>query len=251
MYSALKFSPENTKISKKIINVLLTMLLVFALSLTASAFADYEKDVSKKLYSDLDQKYEISDFSSESLEYKTLKKLESNIVKKAFRNSEFKVHHVEDKMINAYYIGDGNIMLFEGLLKQLKTEDQLAALIAHEMGHGIEKHMTEDMKRNTGLTVLNLLFNHFTDNEYQTVTNIAHNLINNGFSRDQEEEADKYAVDLMLRSGYNPEGLLDLMRIFKDNSSNPRFLEFMQTHPAPESRIEYLEEYIAEKKSDS
>ena len=247
----LKFSPEYTGINKKIINVLVSVFLVFALSLSASAFADYEKDVSKELYSDLDQKYEINDFSSESLEYKTLKKLENNVTKKGFKNSEFKVHHVEDEMINAYYIGNGNIMLFEGLLDQLNTEDQLAGLIAHEMGHGIEKHMTEDMRRNTGLTVLNLLFNHFTDNEYQTVTNIAHNLINNGFSREQEEEADKYAVDLMLRSGYDPQGLIALMRIFKENSNNPRFLEFMQTHPAPESRIEYLEEYIAEKKSDS
>jgi predicted Zn-dependent protease len=142
-------------------------------------------------------------------------------------------------------------MLFEGLLQQLNTEDQLAGLIAHEIGHAVEEHLTEDLERNLGLSILNLLFNHFTDNEYQTMTNVAQNLIANGYSREQEEESDIYAVDLMLRSGYDPDGLVELMKIFKENSNNFKLLEFTQTHPIPESRIDYLEDYIAEKKAGS
>jgi predicted Zn-dependent protease len=153
-------------------------------------------------------------------------------------------------LINAYYIGNGNIMLFEGLLQKLNTEDQLAGLIAHEIGHAVEEHLTEDLERNLGLSILNLLFNHFTDNDYQTMTNVAQNLIANGYSREQEEESDIYAVDLMMRSGYDPDGLIELMKIFKENSNNFKLLEFTQTHPIPESRIDYLEEYIAEKKSE-
>ncbi|MFP4372304.1 MAG: M48 family metallopeptidase [Halanaerobium sp.] len=229
--------------------VFMTFLIILISLSSASAFSDYEKDVADRLYEDLNQEYRITEFKENSLEYETLNRLEANIVNKKFKNEEFKIHHIDDQVINAYYIGAGNIMLFEGLLQKLNTEDQLAGLIAHEMGHAVEEHLTEDLERNLGLSLLNILFNQFTDNEYQTMTNVAQNLIANGYSREQEQESDIYAVDLMLRSGYDPDGLVELMKVFKENSNNFKLLEFTQTHPIPESRIEYLEEYIAEKKS--
>lgn len=237
--------------SKKIFIISITLSLLIFLSFPTVAFSDYEKDVASKLYENLEQEYEISEFDQQSLEYKTLKKLEANIINKKFRNEEFKLHHIDDKLINAYYIGDGNIMLFEGLLQKLNTEDQLAGLVAHEMGHAVEEHLTEDLERNMSLSILNILFNHFTENDYQLMTNIAQNLIANGYSREQEQESDIYAVDLMLRSGYDPDGLIELMKIFKENSHNVKLLEFTQTHPIPESRINYLQKYIAQKKSES
>jgi len=229
----------------------MTFLIILTAFSSASAFSDYEKDVADRLYEDLDQEYRITEFKENSLEYQILKRLEANVVNNKFKNETFKVHHIDDQLINAYYIGAGNIMLFEGLLQKLNNEDQLAGLIAHEMGHAVEEHLTEDLERNLGLSVLNILFNHFTDNEYQTMTNVAQNLIANGYSREQEQESDIYAVDLMMRSGYDPNGLVGLMKIFKENSNNFKLLEFTQTHPIPESRIEYLEEYIADKKSQS
>ncbi|MEC9490750.1 MAG: M48 family metallopeptidase [Halanaerobiales bacterium] len=237
--------------SNKFLIVVLTVFLVTTAAFTASAFSKYEEDVAARLYDDLEQEYRITEFKAGSLEYKTLQRLEANIIKSGFKDEEFKLHHIHDQLINAYYIGNGNIMLFEGLLQKLKTEDQLAGLVAHEIGHAVEEHLTEDLERNLGLSILNLLFNHFTDNEYQTMTNIAQNLIANGYSREQEQESDIYAVDLMMRSGYDPQGLIELMKIFKENSNNFKLLEFTQTHPIPESRIEYLEDYIAQKRSNS
>jgi Zn-dependent protease with chaperone function len=238
-------------ISKKLCIIVITVFLVMFFSFSTAAFSDYEKDVAEKIYKDLDQEYKITKFNENTREYKILKRLEHNIINRKFRNEEFKLHHIDDKLINAYYIGDGNIMLFEGLLQELSTEDQLAGLIAHEMGHAVAEHLTEDLERNMSLSILNLLFNHFTENDYQLMTNIAQNLIANGYSREQEQESDIYAVDLMLRSSYDPEGLIELMKIFKESSQNVKLLEFTQTHPIPDSRIEYLEEYIAAKKSQT
>lgn len=236
-----------TKIFVVILTVILISIFTFS---TASAFSKYEQGVAARLYEDLNQEYRITEFKAGSLEYETLKRLEANIIRSKFKNEEFKVHHIDDQLINAYYIGDGNIMLFGGLLQKVNTEDQLAGLVAHEMGHAVEEHLTEDLERNLGLSILNILFNHFTDNQYQTMTNAAQNLIANGYSREQEQESDIYAVDLMLRSGYDPDGLVELMKIFKENSNNFKLLEFTQTHPIPDSRIYYLEKYIAEKKSN-
>lgn len=233
---------------KLIVSALFLILLVFLIfSAETAAFSDYEQDAAKELYQDLEKQYQIEEFSAQSSEYRTLKRLENSIVHKKFKDSNFKIHHVKDELVNAYYIGDGNIMLFEGLLQKLNSETQLAALIAHEMGHAVNEHLTEDLQRNLGLSVLNLLFNHFTDNEYQTISSVAQNLIANGYSREQEEESDIYAVDLMMRSSYNPEGLVELMEIFKENSNSVKLLEFTQTHPIPESRIEYLKNILLKK----
>lgn len=242
---------EKSKIShKKLILInLIIFLLISTFFSTASAFSEYEKEAAVKLYQDLSQKYKITKFKEKSSEYQTLNKLENNITKNQFKNAKFELHYINDELINAFYIGDGNIMLFKGLLQKIDTESQLAGLIAHEMGHAVSEHMTETLERNTGLSILNILFNHFTDNEYQTLTNVTHNLIANGYSREQEQEADIYAAKLMMRSGYDPQGLVELMKIFKENSHSVKLLEFTQTHPIPESRIEYLEDYISKEEA--
>lgn len=234
--------------SKELFVISLTLFLVILFSFSISAFSDYEQDAASKLYKDLAEDYQITKFSHQSSEYQILQKLEANIVNRKFRNEEFKLHHIDDKLINAFYIGDGNIMLFEGLLQKLQTEDQLAGLIAHEMGHAVKEHLTEELERNMSLSILNILFNHFTENQYQLMVNTAQNLIAKGYSREQEEESDLFAVDLMLRSGYDPEGLIELMKIFNEDSNDLKLLEFTQTHPMPKSRIKYLQEYIADQK---
>lgn len=228
---------------------ILSFVFSLALIQSTAAFSDYEQKTAANVYQQLQKEYQIRDFQDSSAAEQILTKLTKNITNSEFKDAEFKLHYVDDKIINAYYIGDGNIMIFAGLLKELNNNNQLAGIIAHEMGHAVNKHLSEDMKHNLGLSLLNILFNHFTENQYQQMTNITQNLIENGFSRDQEKEADLYAVDLMMRSGYNPDGLIELMQIFKRNSNNSKLLEFTQTHPIPESRIEYLEDYIKDKQS--
>lgn len=232
------------KFKKICLIFILSILIASSFINPVLAFSDYEQDVAQRIYQDLAQQYRIKEFEQNSLEYKTLKKLEANIIHPKFKEEEFRLHYIDDKLINAYYIGDGNIMIFRGLLEKLESEAQLAALISHEMGHAVNEHLSEDLERNLGLSLLNLLFNHFTDNQYQTITNIAQNLIANGYSREQERESDIYGFDLMLRSDYNPQALVELMQIFAKNSKNNKLLEFTQTHPIPESRIEYLEKRI-------
>jgi len=232
------------------IGTLMLLLLFFIVIMSSGvyAFSSYERETAAKLYENLDEEYEIREFREDEDAYQILERLEKSIVEKKFRDEDFTVHHINHEMINAYYIGAGNIMIFDGLLKELDTTEELAALIAHEIGHGVKEHLYEDLQRNVGLSVINILFNLITDQQYQTMTNVFQNLISRGYSREQEEEADIYAVDLMMRADYDPQGLVDLMMLFKEKSMNVKLLEFTQTHPIPDSRIEYLNEYIAQKK---
>jgi Zn-dependent protease with chaperone function len=228
--------------------LILLSILIILISSGVNAFSSYERETAARLYEDLDKEYEIREFREDEEAYKILARLEDNIIEKKFKDEDFIVHHIDHETINAYYIGAGNIMIFDGLLKELDTTEELAGLIAHEIGHGIKEHLYQDLRRNLGLSVLNIFFNIITDQQYQTMTNVFQNLISRGYSREQEEEADIYAVDLMMRADYDPQGLVDLMKLFKEKSMNVKLLEFTQTHPIPDSRIEYLNEYIAQKK---
>jgi Zn-dependent protease with chaperone function len=230
--------------------MLLLLTFVFIMSSGVYAFSSYERETAERLYEDLDKEYEIREFREDEKAYQILERLEKSVIEKKFKDEDFKVHYINHETINAYYIGAGNIMIFDGLLKELDTTEELAALIAHEIGHGVKEHLYEDLQRNVGLSVINILFNLITDQQYQTMTNVFQNLISRGYSREQEEEADIYAVDLMMRADYDPQGLIDLMRLFKEKSMNVKLLEFTQTHPIPDSRIEYLNEYIAQKKRE-
>ncbi|MFW6001308.1 MAG: M48 family metallopeptidase [Halanaerobium sp.] len=245
-----KINKKNKFLSINNIEAVLVLLIIFLIliSTRVNAFSSYERETAARLYEDLDKEYEIREFRKDEAAYKILRRLENNIIEKEFKDEDFTIHYIDHETINAYYIGAGNIMIFDGLLKELDTTEELAGLIAHEMGHGIKKHLYKNLQRNLGLSVINILFNTITDQQYQTMTNIFQNLISRGYSREQEEEADIYAVDLMMRADYAPQGLVDLMILFKEKSMNVKVLEFTQTHPIPDSRIEYLNEYIAQKK---
>ncbi len=236
-----------TSIYKKTSIILLAAVIIMICSSNILAFSQYEKDVSDRLYNDLDKKYRIEKFSSDSTEQKILNQLENNLDNKEMKEAGFEIHYIDSDIINAYYIGNGKIMLFRGLLNELKTNQQLAGLIAHEMGHAYHRHLYKDLENNMGLAVIGLIFNYFTDNQYANITGIAQNLITKGFSREQEQEADLFAVDLMLKSSYDPRGLVELMKIFKEKSGGSKLLEFTQTHPIPDTRIEYISDYIDKK----
>ncbi|MGM0603021.1 MAG: M48 family metallopeptidase [Bacillota bacterium] len=232
---------------KKTAIILLTAAVIIICSGSIMAFSQYEKDVSDRLYNDLDKKYRIEKFSADSSEQKILNRLVSNLSNKEMKEAGFEIHYIDSDVINAYYIGNGKIMLFRGLLDELKTSEQLAGLIAHEMGHAYHRHLYKDLENNMGIAVIGLIFNYFTDNQYANITGIAQNLITKGFSREQEQEADLFAVDLMFKSDYNPQGLVGLMKIFKEKSGGSKLLEFTQTHPIPDTRIEYISDYIDKK----
>jgi predicted Zn-dependent protease len=71
------------------------------------------------------------------------------------------------------------------------------------------------------------------------MTQLAWQLIDLKYSREQEREADLYGMDYMVRAGYNPYGAVELMQMLQ-NQDRIKPVEFLSTHPSPENRILYL-----------
>jgi predicted Zn-dependent protease len=158
-----------------------------------------------------------------------------------------------DQTANAFALPGRKIGVHEGMLRLTSTEGQLAAVIGHEIGHVEAEHSKERMSAqvasNWGMRVVAWLLN-LGEIEYAEEIAAALGLgvevgILRPYGRGQEEEADALGVEAMVRADYDPREAIALwQRMEAARGSGPP--EFLSTHPAPQSRIEALEELIAQ-----
>jgi beta-barrel assembly-enhancing protease len=154
--------------------------------------------------------------------------------------------------INAFATPSGLVFLTRGMLRLAESEDDVAAILAHEVGHIVEKHGLKAIKTsriNTALTSVALTSAQFASNEdvaeltaafEDSVQDVTSTLVNSGYSRGAEREADAQAVAILRRLGYDPRSLVRILEAM-DQKLEPGGLDFAKTHPDPEDRIEDIE----------
>lgn len=161
---------------------------------------------------------------------------------------KWEVNVEKNDQINAYCMPGGKIMVFTGLIEKLNTtNDELAAVIGHEIAHALREHGRERMSTGLvqqiglqGLAALVTGGNAATYDMAGTATNILFTLPN---SRTQEQEADRIGLELAARAGYNPEAAISLwQKMGAQNSQKPP--EFLSTHPSNANRIDDLRKLI-------
>jgi predicted Zn-dependent protease len=153
--------------------------------------------------------------------------------------------------INAFAAPGGLIFVSRGLLRCCNTEDAAAAVLAHEIGHVQYRHGLDAIEKSritnavtTGLleagkNLTNAQVAELTTIFEGSIQDITSTLINNGYSRTFEKQADQAAIAILKRSGYNPQGLVDMLRVM-DTKLKPGALDFAKTHPSPTTRIEAI-----------
>ncbi|KEQ12715.1 peptidase M48 [Endozoicomonas montiporae] len=156
---------------------------------------------------------------------------------------DWEVNLLSSKQLNAYCMPGGKIMFYTGILDELKlTDDEIAAIMGHEMAHALREHGREAMSRayvqQLGFSAAAALLG--TDQNMMqmadVVVNYAMTLPN---SRTNEVEADLIGLELMARAGYDPNAAVTLWEKMSaaGGGGTP---EFMSTHPAHNTRISGL-----------
>ena len=155
---------------------------------------------------------------------------------------EYEFHLLaDDKTVNAFALPGGQIFITYALFKQL-NEAQLAGVLGHEIGHVIGRHSAERIAETNFWRTVSMGASVGAD-AGGIVAGIGQNtLLTNG--REDELESDELGVRLMVRSGYNPEEMIQVMEILKKAAGPNRIPEFQSTHPDPENRIEKIREAI-------
>ena len=147
-----------------------------------------------------------------------------------------------------------NVTSDAGLLAYLDSEAQLAGVLGHEIGHVTAQHIGQQMSRGLvmqGIAIGLGIAGNKSDEQWLRVLGVGVQVGGTvyllKYSRDQETEADILGVRYMTRLGYSPESQLQVMRVLqREAASRPVSIEFLSTHPLPQTRISRLEAHIQE-----
>ena len=146
----------------------------------------------------------------------------------------FKVSDQED--INAYANIDKEIYVYRGLLQYVQNDEELAGVIAHEMGHIINNHCIKQTFFNSIIAKLTPSFKSTVAN---ATTAITQQLVVTKLSRSEETEADLTGADLLVNAGYNPLAMISVLNKICGN-----YIDILQTHPSGDKRIMAIYDYI-------
>ena len=160
---------------------------------------------------------------------------------------KWEINVQESEEVNAYCMPGGKIIVYTGLLKKTDaTEDEIAAVLGHEISHALREHGRERMStalvQQVGIIGFAM---YLSDGSLGSNTAIQAAALGATLffalpnSREQEREADKMGIELSARAGFNPMAAVSLWRKM-DQLSDAKVPEFLSTHPANENRISDL-----------
>jgi predicted Zn-dependent protease len=163
---------------------------------------------------------------------------------------------LDSNEINAFATSGGHIFITRGLIAAAKSEDALAGVIAHEIAHIQLRHSIKAIKTSritnalmvTGASVTGVVsgydVNEMASIFNETVGDIVGTLVNNGYSQSQEFDADSTALSLLAGAGYNPSGLIEMLKELEKTQKGGSG-GFNKTHPSPDRRLAAAERTLA------
>jgi len=153
---------------------------------------------------------------------------------------------IEAPTVNAFATPGGNIFVSRGLVERMKSESELAGVLAHEIAHVVQKHHLNDIRKNASKSVLldvaALKSGGLAGEAGRAVARVGLEGYVRGLSRDDELEADRIGVVIAARSGYEPYGLVAVLQTLNAMPQNDGSMAmFLRTHPSPADRLAALE----------
>ena len=156
---------------------------------------------------------------------------------------------IEGKEINAFALPGGYIYVFTGLRKIAQTDDELAAILSHEITHAEEHHFARQYskasKRGLGLTILSMAVG--LPNLANQVLSIIDFSMTQKYSRTHEFEADEKGLLRMARAGFDPNGMVTLLeKLGRETDDTSRLDRWFGSHPDSSKRVEAIKLKVAE-----
>tara|TARA_R110000744_G_scaffold376026_2_gene490012 strand:- start:32003 stop:32797 length:795 start_codon:yes stop_codon:yes gene_type:complete len=155
--------------------------------------------------------------------------------------------------VNAWVLPNGKVGFYKGILDLMETDDHVATVMGHEIGHIAGRHSAErasqQMAAQIGMSLVSTALNTSADIAYSDQLGAALGMgVSLGiilpYSRQHEFEADRLGIDYMVAAGYDPRQAIDFW-IAMSTTHQGGQLEFASTHPSDEHRIEAMRAHMA------
>jgi len=178
----------------------------------------------------------------------------AKVARKSHRNNLiYRFTVLDSKEVNAFALPGGYIYITRGLMSYLKSEAELAAVLGHEVGHVTARHSVRQYSANQLANIGIALGSIFIPGANQASTQLAQlfgSALLRGYGRDHELEADRLGAEYLARTGYNPNAMLDVIRVLKNQEvfekeralsegREPRIYHgVFSTHPDNDTRLQ-------------
>lgn len=152
---------------------------------------------------------------------------------------------VEDKEINAFTMPGGYVYINSGLLAITNNDDELACVIGHEIGHVAARHIAKKLQAQIGYDILmNIALRNASVRQMQQAVDVTFNLVELGYSREDELLADRLGAKYAYKAGYDPMAMITFLKKLKEKDRAGMGPIFLRSHPYTSKRIEMMERQI-------
>ena len=193
--------------------------------------------------------------STDKVQTARVKRIGERIAKAAARpdfNWEFNL--IDNPQVNAWCMPGGKVVVYTGILKMAKNDDQLATVMAHEVSHALARHGAERMSHqqiSSGVQQLGNILLGATAPEYTSAFNMAYGVgtqygVMLPYGRAHEYEADEIGIHLMQKAGYNIHEAVKFWQNMRAASGGKASIEFLSTHPSDDNRIQKISQIVQE-----
>lgn len=153
----------------------------------------------------------------------------------------FQFRVLDNEKKNAFALPGGYVYIFKGLLEKLDNDDEIAAVLAHEMGHICARHSVKRLQSSFGYTALRILMIRGAEDPYSRYkANEAINQLMLSYSREDEFEADRLAVKYLRRAEYKPEAAIAVL---------DKLIKWQMTGPIEPKRYYYSHPYLGARRA--
>jgi len=189
--------------------------------------------------------------SSNALKIQRVRRIGQKVADVSDRQDyEYNFYVIDKDEMNAFTSLGGNIYIYSGLVDQFTSDDQIAAVLAHEIGHCAAKHVAKKFQTAIGFSLLqNVVLSSLGSKERARTavslsTNTIMSLISSSYSRKDEYAADKLAVKYIYKSGYDTGAIIETLEILKNESNGGKGLLLLRSHPYLDDRIHAVKKEI-------
>ncbi len=181
--------------------------------------------------------------------------LKANGLESEVKNFAWEFNLVKSNEVNAWCMPGGKIVVYEGIMKLVSSDDELAVVVGHEVAHAVAKHSNERLSQQMLAQYGAVAVSAATRGKSYQTQQIAQQIYGLGaqygvmqpFSRQHESEADYMGLILMTIAGYNPDVAVTFWQKMQAQSSS-NVPEFMSSHPSHETRISDIQKRLPEVK---
>jgi predicted Zn-dependent protease len=164
---------------------------------------------------------------------------------------------IESDEINAFAAPGGFIFVTTGLYNSLENEEQLAAVLAHEIAHVSLQHGVRAIKKSNLTQAFAIIGSetakHSDNQDLQqlegvfgdSIDNIVNQLVVSGYSKSYEYAADEEALRISYAAGYNPDGLEEFLNTLQMDSEDEEKKGFFKTHPPAKKRLKRVDKFMS------